>query len=42
MYYIKLDLNHIFEELGKELQSINIERFVSLKEAELFHIFSKY
>lgn len=39
MYYIKPDLNHIFEELGKELQSINIERFVSLKEAELFHVF---
>ena len=32
MYYIKPDLNHIFEELGKELQSINIERFVSMKE----------
>jgi hypothetical protein len=34
MHYIKLDLNHIFEELGKELQSINIERFVSMKEAD--------
>jgi hypothetical protein len=31
IYYIKSDLNHIFEELGKEL-SINIERFVSMKE----------